>query len=88
MATIDDYNNELNEVASRLATTAMTTVRGDGAARFVYAERAGRAIELSRAAEGWWVEFWSSEKVETDRTYVSCEDAIVASRSWLAENSA
>jgi hypothetical protein len=85
----DDYGRELAAVIDELQGGAgACSVRGDGNARFVFAERGGRATELSRSDEGWWVEFWASEEVVADRTFASAEESAAAARAWLAADSA
>lgn len=80
---------ELDDAASRLREAAVKVIdRGNGQSRFVYAERNGYAIELSKSAEGWWVEFWANERVAAEHTYAFCIDAVSASKSWLAQNAA
>ena len=50
---MDDYGTELTAIASDLQEVAATcSVRGDGTARFVFAECGKRAIEVSRRAGG------------------------------------
>ena len=79
------YMTELNDAASQLRSAATTVVvRGNDKSCFVYAELNNHAIELSKSREGWWVELWENEQVVAEHTYVSCIEAVLASKSWLA----
>jgi hypothetical protein len=82
---VDDYGRELATIAHQLQVAAMTcSIRGEGAARFVFVERGARAAELSRGGGGWWVEFWLGEAVAAEHTYPSAEVATQAACAWLA----
>lgn len=59
-------------------------IRSDGAGQFVFAERGGRAVELSRNGAAWWIEFWAGEHAVLGRTFPSTEEAVVAAQAWLA----
>jgi hypothetical protein len=80
----DQYEHELKEAAFLLNGVAVAAVRGEGAARFIYAVRDNRAIELSRSDAGWWVEFWENELVASENTFAAFNEAIAAGKSWLA----
>ena len=83
------YTAELNDAASQLSSAATAVVvRGNDQSRFVYAERNNHAIELCKSREGWWVELWANEQVVAEHTYVSCIEAVLASKSWLAQSAA
>ena len=52
--TLDEFQAEL------LRRGVSVSLRGSGAAEFIFAEHHGRAIELSRHQGQWWVEFWEA----------------------------
>jgi hypothetical protein len=63
-------------------------LRGGGAAEFLFAERQGRAVELSQHAAKWWVEFWEANEDEeassvSESFYAAPEEAIQAAVKWL-----
>jgi hypothetical protein len=62
------------------------TVRGEGAARFVFAEAAGRAVEISDAGEGIWVEYWDcgDERPKFERTFPGGDAAAADACAWLS----
>jgi hypothetical protein len=61
----DDHGRELSDALAQLQRDAITAaVRGDGPARFVFAERGHRATEFYRGDNGWLVELWSGEAME------------------------
>jgi len=60
-------------------------VRGDGAARFVFAQAEGRAVEISELESGVWVEYW--DVVETpkfERTFRNTVEALADVIAWLS----
>jgi hypothetical protein len=82
---MDDYGQELAAIADGLQTCAMTcSVRGSGAARFVFAACGPRSVELSRNGTEWWTEFWTGEDAIADKTFSSAEEAVGAARGWLS----
>jgi hypothetical protein len=86
---MDSYGVELAEVASRLQTArARASVRGQAAARFVFAERGLRSVEVHRDGQHWWVEFWDNEAAVADRAFPSAGQAVAAAAAWLAAGSA
>jgi len=81
---MNDYGRELAELVAILdGAGAVASVRGDGSARFVYAVRDPRAVEISCDADGWWVEFWEGDSVVSDRTFSVSRAAALSARSWL-----
>jgi hypothetical protein len=64
------------------------SVRGKGAARFVFAEAHGRAVEASINDGNWWIECWESGDDDSPAafqvTVTEDSDAIDAISEWLA----
>jgi hypothetical protein len=84
---VDNYGRELTAAVVQLNSGDTTaSVRGDGAAQFVFAERGPRAVELSHDGHEWWVEFWGSEAVVMSHAFPSAEEAIQTVAAWLATN--
>ena len=51
----------LNEFKDGLAPQVeKVSIKGDGAAAFVYALNKGRAVEISQDNGGFWIEFWET----------------------------
>jgi GxxExxY protein len=81
---MDSYGRELAAIADQLrGSDRLCSVRGDGPARFVFAERGNRAAELSRSGDGWWVEFWAGETIAMEQTFPATEEAVLRVREWL-----
>ncbi len=81
--TLHDFQNEL------LRLGASASLRGSGAAEFVFAERQGRAVELSRSQEQWFVEFWERSNDENapatkEAFYKSSTEVLEAIAAWLS----
>lgn len=77
---VNHYLEDLNHIADRLKPAE---VRGQNSAAFVFAESGARAVEMSRSAEGWWVEFWENDDAIRVRTYLSNDDAVLEAHRWL-----
>lgn len=83
----DEYRRELESVAARLKTSEIDCqIRGSGAAQFIFATNVSLSIELSKAAEGIWVEFWTAnnDSPDHDNFYSSYEAAATAAIEWLS----
>jgi hypothetical protein len=79
---LEDVRTEL------LRGGAAASLRGSGAAAFVFAEHHGRAIELSCHQGRLWAEFWEASSDEDaqpikERFFSSAKDAIEAISEWL-----
>jgi hypothetical protein len=86
---MDSYGRELVEVSARLPQgDVSSSLRGDGPARFVFAECGPRSVELSRDGPRWWVEFWDGEAAAAELSFASREDAVQAARTWLGASKA
>jgi hypothetical protein len=74
-----------NALAHRLnAAGFRADVRGDGVARFVFAEAGRRAVEISVAGVGIWIEYWEDNDVgKIDRTFPTAEAALKDAIAWL-----
>jgi hypothetical protein len=62
--------------------------RGSGASAFLYAEHAGRAIEVSCDSGRWWIEFWDREEDDDappvhELWATSDDEAYQAIQEWL-----
>jgi hypothetical protein len=61
------------------------SVRGEGAARFVFAEAGERSVEISALDDGVWVEYWDGEDEPTfDRTFATADAATADAKVWLS----
>jgi len=82
-------DQKLEDLRKQLAGVgAVVSLRGSGAARFVFAEMNGRAIEASLRNNDWWIEFWEADDDEdaapVDEQTVSTDtDAFRESATWL-----
>jgi hypothetical protein len=47
-------------LAELLRREVMASRRGNGAAEYVFAEHLGKAVEISKHQDQWWVEFWNA----------------------------
>lgn len=87
-------DNRLDNLRKQLAGAGVTvSVRGAGAAKFVFAEYNGRAIEASLRNNDWWIEFWEADDDEDatpvdERTVSGDSDAFRESAAWLKASSA
>ena len=57
-------------------------------APFVFAERMGRAAEVSLSANGWWIEFWEDDDDEDappikEITVANADEAVREVTAWL-----
>ena len=60
-------------------------VRGEGGARFVFAEGNQRAVEISASDTGVWVEYWNGKNDrEFDRTFANPDAAEADAKAWLS----
>lgn len=64
---------------------SIADIRGDGASSFLYLAGNGRSAEVSRSAEGFWVEFWDSADASAlpanEATFNSIRDVEIALRA-------
>ena len=59
------YFEELCRIKASLQLTLQSvSVRGEDLASFIYAEEKGRAVEISKDYDGWWLEFWEESEDE------------------------
>jgi hypothetical protein len=62
-------------------------VRGDGAARFVFAQARERAVEISASDAGIWIEYWDGgddDGPKFERTFQSADAALTDAKTWLS----
>jgi hypothetical protein len=61
-------------------------VSGEGAGRFIYAHHNERAVEISRADAGVWVEYWDGDDdyAKFDRTFEDVELGVADPQVWLS----
>ena len=86
---IDAYGDQLQRMVSVLqARDFSSSVRGDGAARFVYAEHSGRAVELSFDGVGFFVELFEQPAEISVRDYQqdTPEQAAEQAADWLSRH--
>ena len=86
----DLYGSQLKTIAAILHRAGFAAcIRGDGAARFVYAEHGTRAAELSHDGVGFFVELFEQphesavRAVQYDTPELAADDAL----EWLSSNS-
>lgn len=87
LTSVDEYRKKLESAASTLkAVSEDVSIRGDHAGQFVFATAKGRAIELSQAKDGIWVEFWDTDADSPCRefTYDSYQAAVAEACFWLS----
>jgi len=80
------YERSLETVRDQLARTAeRVAIRGDGLGRFVWAEAAGRSIEVYWDEAGVCVEFWErgADSESSKELHPSYQQAVEAARAWL-----
>jgi hypothetical protein len=66
-----------------------TTLRGNGAAKFIFVQEVGRAVEASVHNASIWIEFWNDvdESPVAESTFqdvIGAEEAII---NWLEDES-
>ncbi len=82
----DDYQKHLQAVADALtAAGCQVSIRGDGAARFVFAERDSRAVEVYQADDEVCIELFPAgeEYSSTEAREPSYEAATERVLGWL-----
>ena len=81
------YHDELLDVVSHLEQFAPhVSVRGDGAAQFVFAESPNGAVELSKTEHlQVFLELWppDSDEPAREETHPTYESALASAVSWL-----
>jgi hypothetical protein len=82
MMTLPDMKLEL------LRRGVDSSLRGTGAAEFLYAEHQGRAVEISEHQDRWWIEFWEASEDErappvSERFFLSAVEVVRAASDWL-----
>ena len=86
---MDTYGDQLSRIVSILQQSGFSSsVRGDGAARFVYAEHTDRAVELSRDGVGFFVELFQQPAEISVRDYQqdTIEHATQQAVDWLSRH--
>lgn len=92
---IDSPDRQLRELASRLILVAdSVSLRGSGAARFLFVVGNGCAAEVSVNGDRLWTEFWDSYDPEVEgindatyeATYATTEEAVEALTERLTLN--
>lgn len=84
---MDSYGDQLKRIVSSLARKGFPAAGcGDGAARFVYADFAGRAAEVSRDEMGFFVELFEEPMEASLHQFEQegIEDAIRLVVEWLS----
>jgi hypothetical protein len=80
------YGRDLEAVRGRLAMSAeRVAVRGDGLGRFVWAEAAGRSVEVYGDEAGVCVAFWErgADSESHQELHPSYDQAVEAALAWL-----
>ena len=83
----DTYGDQLRSIAGVLERAGFSpSVRGDGRARFVYAEHGGRAVELSHDGVGFFIELFEQPAETSVRDYQqdTVEHAAEQAVDWLS----
>ena len=86
---MDVYGNHLRNIADILQRAGFTpSVRGEGTARFVYAEHADRAVEVYWDGEGFAVELFEQPHEVSVRDYQQDTPTIAAEQAveWLSRH--
>lgn len=80
---------DLESYRQALADVAAVDVRGDGEARFLYANSGVGAVEISSSGGGVWVEYWlgSADESVADETLFDCRVVLERVRRWLSVGS-
>jgi hypothetical protein len=76
-----------HDAVARLLNAAgfCATVRGLGAARFVFAEAGKRAVEISVSDDSIWVEYWDGDDSPMfDRNFTTTDAAAASVSAWLS----
>ena len=81
----DKLQNMLNQLSLRFAQVSL---RGQGHARFVFAQHNGRAVEASTNEGKWWLEFWDVDPdldaaPVKELTLETFQDAVKEVTEWL-----
>jgi hypothetical protein len=58
MDVIDELQHMLHQLSPQCEHVSL---RGQGRARFVFAQHKGRALEISESDGNWWLEFWDAD---------------------------
>ena len=80
------YEYDLLRVVEQLKNVAESVeIRGQGAARFVFASNHQHTIELSQSSNGIWVECWNDQvdAPVAEATLSSYAEASEYARAWL-----
>ena len=86
---MDTYGDQLRRMVSILERSGFpSSVRGDGDARFVYAEHSDRAVELSHDGVGFFVELFERPAETSVRDYQqdTIEHAAQQAVDWLSRH--
>ena len=52
--------NTLGEIKEKLQRNFVVSMRGHGLSSFLFVTNNGRAVEISKHDEGWWLQFWEA----------------------------
>ena len=82
----DELQHVLNHLSLRFAQISL---RGQGQARFVFAQHNGRAVEISVSDGKWWLEFWDVDPdmdaaPVKELTLQTFQEAVQVTTDWLA----
>ncbi|HEX3627804.1 MAG TPA: hypothetical protein VH280_20535 [Verrucomicrobiae bacterium] len=86
--TNEDYHKQLEQVAEALTSAGCSvSIRGDGVARFIFAEQHGRAVEIYGGEPEIYVECFSSgeEYASTETQESSYEATTRRALDWLSQ---
>lgn len=86
---MDVYGNHLRNIADILHHAGfIPSIRGEGTARFVYAEHTGRAVEVYWDGEGFTVELFQQPAEVSVRDYQQDTATIAAEQAveWLSRH--
>jgi hypothetical protein len=84
-----DSLQSLEQMQVHLAAKAESvSIRGAGAASFLFAKHLGRAVEISNDDGMWWIEEWELNDDEdsppcADARVQSLEEAVSLALAWL-----
>ena len=91
MANVEEYEAELTRIKEELAEHAdQVSVRGKSSGSFVFALMDdGCAVEISRSASSWWLEFWEASSDPKAPSVGEAEvgsgsEAVAKAIAWLS----
>lgn len=80
----DRYGSELDQALNMIVALGLAaSIRGEGAARFLFAEQGGRALEISRDGQQVVLEFFEGEEPVKKDLVDDFHVAVQQTVTWL-----